>query len=221
MPTGSTSPSSTRTSPSQDSEFSEYEQSESSGRQPRPLGGPMKKDRAWFFVGYRVLARRPFVPGQRPDRDADPVPGSLRPQALVSLQRQELPRRQGRLQRLGLPGRRPASSLRTSATAGEVGDDTVWGLNYQSVFSDRTFFEARYAGWKSNDDNVSQTGSTEPAFIDFSPPGGGPTTYTGGVWYPVDLRHLDRSVQRQRVALRRRLHQGRPRLQVRRPGEPG
>ena len=71
-----------------------------------------------------------------------------------------------------------------SASAGEIGNDQAWGLNYQSIFSDRTFMEVRYNGWQTVDDNLSQTGSTEAAYFDYAPPGGGPATYWGGVLYP-------------------------------------
>ena len=72
----------------------------------------------------------------------------------------------------------------------------MWGFSYQSIFSDRTFMEVRYTGWTTNDDFLSQTGSTEGAYIDYSPPGGGPATYSGGVWYPWTYDTSDQPVER-------------------------
>ena len=75
-----------------------------------------------------------------------------------------------------------------SASQGEVGDNQAWAINYQSIFSDRTFMEVRYNGWKSNDDFLSATGSTEAAYIDYSPPGGGPELYWGGACIPGPMK---------------------------------
>jgi outer membrane receptor protein involved in Fe transport len=60
----------------------------------------------------------------------------------------------------------------------------MWGLNFQTVFTDRTFMELRASGWETDDDYLSATGSTEPAFIDYSPADGGSPTYAGGLLYP-------------------------------------
>ncbi len=66
------------------------------------------------------------------------------------------------------------------------------GSTTRSIFSDRTFLEARYTGFTVYDDCLSETGSTEAAYIDYSPPGGGPAIYFGGLVYPWHLRHHPR-----------------------------
>jgi hypothetical protein len=146
-------------------------------------GGPLKKDRLWYFLGYEYWRDGHAFPGQDPnvtpvwyqDRYDFKLSASLNDSNLLDIK--------GGYNKWGYPD--PASAFTSqSASAGETGDDTVWGLNFQSILSDRTFLEVRYSGWKSNDDYLSQTGSDEPAYIDYNPPGGGPTVYTGGVWYP-------------------------------------
>jgi outer membrane receptor protein involved in Fe transport len=147
------------------------------------LGGPIKKDRMWFFAGFEYWRDGYAMPGTNPES----VPGDYNDRYDLKFS--------GRINDKNLIEAKvayndwgsPAAGtefIADSAAAGEVGDDTIWGLSWQSIFSDRTFMEVRYSGWKSNDDWQSTTGNTDPAFIDYSPPGGGPTTYSGGVWWP-------------------------------------
>jgi len=56
-----------------------------------------------------------------------------------------------------------------------------WGVNLTSTLSTNTLFEAKYAGWWAYEDYLSTTGSLEEPFYDFTPPGGGQTTYSGGI----------------------------------------
>ncbi len=147
------------------------------------LGGPIVKDRVWFFAAYEYWRDNHTFPGSNPDTNPTQYQDRYDLKVSWRINDANLIDAKGYISEWGYPA---ASSPYTtpSASAGEIGDDVMWGLNYQSIFSDRTFLEARYTGWKSNDDNLSQTGSMEPAYIDYSPPGGGPTLYSGGVWYP-------------------------------------
>jgi hypothetical protein len=165
------------------SEFPEYEQVDPFSDVSATLGGPIQKDRLWYFVAYENFQDAHAFPGQDP--------------ATVSSQR--LDRYDARLSarlndrnlldvRVGIEQYTwPYSSddfTEPSAAGEENGDTPYWGLSYQSIFSDRTFMEVRYAGWRADIDGLSQTGSTQPAFIDYSPPDGGPTRYFGGLWWP-------------------------------------
>ena len=165
-----------------DQEFSGYEQVDSFWDVTATLGGPIKKDRVWFFVGFEYWRDGHAWPTQDPallpvqyqDRYDLKLSARINDKNLLDFK--------GGFNDWGYPAA-PNEFTSPSASAGEIGDDTVWGLNWQSVFNDRTFMEVRYSGWKSNDDNLSGTGSTEPAYIDvFSD--GSPSVYTGGVWYP-------------------------------------
>jgi hypothetical protein len=147
------------------------------------LGGPIKKDRVWFFAGYEYYRNTQAMPNS--DFEATPAWYADRFDLKFSIRLNDsnLMDVKGYTDDWGWP---PAASeyATPSAQAGEKGDNQMWSLNYQSVFSDRTFFEARYAGWDTLDIVASETGSTEDAYFDLAPPGGGPTTYWGGYWWP-------------------------------------
>ncbi len=165
-----------------ESQFSEYVQKEF-WDVTATLGGPLKKDRLWYLLGYEYWRDGHAFPGSDPT--VTPVQYQDRYDLKLSARINDSNLIDAKVgyNEWGFPA--AASEFTTpSASAGEVGDDTVWGLNYQSVLNSNTFLEVRYSGWSSNDDNLSQTGSQEPAFIDYSPPGGGPSLYSGGVWWP-------------------------------------
>ena len=79
-----------------------------------------------------------------------------------------------------------APNVSPSATGSEFGENPAWKVGWTSVINDTTLFELKYAGWYGDDAWDSVTGSTEEAFIDYTPPGGGPPLYSGGVIYPFD-----------------------------------
>ncbi len=166
-----------------ESEYSEYVQSSDFTDATVTLGGPIKKDRAWFFGGFEYWRNGFAMPGEDPDLIPEQYQDRYDLKLSFRINDKNLLDFKGAYNNWGYPAS-PDQFTAPSASAGEVGDDTIWGLNWQSIFSDRTFMEVRYSGWSSNDDNLSITGSTEPAFIDYNPPGGGPATYTGGVWWP-------------------------------------
>jgi len=179
-----------------DSEYPEYHQVEFTDISAT-LGGPIAKDRLWFYASAQYFRDSHVFPGSDPDPALNPGWYSDRYALKLSwrVNDSNLLDVKGGFVDWGYP---PSASEYTtkSAQAGEKGDDTSWGINYQSIFSDHTFLEARYTGFDVYDYFESETGSTEAAYIDYAPPGGGP-------------------------ALRRRLFGRRPRLQVRHPGEPG
>jgi hypothetical protein len=149
------------------------------------LGGPFVKDRLWFYASYEYYRFSQTYPGSDPDPALNPPWYSDRYAGKLSWRANDanLVDVKGGLVDWGYPP--PANQYTTkSAQAGEKGQDKSWGINFQSIFSDRTFMEARYTGFDVYDDYLSETGSTEPAFVDYSPPGGGPTLYFGGLIWP-------------------------------------
>jgi hypothetical protein len=177
-------------------EFPEYYQNEF-WDVTATLGGPIAKDRLWFFASFEYWRDNHTYPGSDPT--TNPTQYQDRYDLKLSWRLNDANLFDAKIykDRWGYPA--PTSLYATpSALAGELGDDLMWGINYQSILSDRTFIEARYMGWTSNDDNLSQTGSTESAYIDYAPPGGGPTLYFGGYWYPWTY---DTSTQQVSVAL--------------------
>jgi outer membrane receptor protein involved in Fe transport len=165
-----------------DIEFPEYHQKEFWDA-TATLGGPFKKDRLWFFAAYEYWRDGHSFPGSDPETTPTLYSDRYDLKLSARINDKNLLDLKGYFDDWGFPA--PASVFfAQSALAGEIGTTTAWGLAYQSILTDRTFLETRYSGWKSNDDYLSQTGSEQPAFIDYSPPGGGPTTFSGGVWYP-------------------------------------
>jgi hypothetical protein len=165
-----------------ESEYPEYHQSEFWDF-TATLGGPIMKDRLWFFAAYEYWRDGHSYPGSDPD--TTPVWYADRYDFKLSARINDSNLFDVKVYAddWGYPD--PASVyVAPSARSGEMGDNQAWGLSYQSIFTDRTFMEVRYTGWTVDDDYLSQTGSTEPAYIDYSPPGGGPTTYDGGVYWP-------------------------------------
>jgi outer membrane receptor protein involved in Fe transport len=164
------------------SEFSEFSQKEF-WDVTGTLGGPLSKDRLFFFGAYEYWRDGHAFPGADPETTPTWYKDRYDLKLSARINDKNLIQAKGYFEDWGFP--EPGSQfVADSARAGEVGTTTAWGLDVQSIWTDRTFFEARYSGWKSDDDNLSQTGSTEPAFIDYSPPGGGPAVFTGGVYYP-------------------------------------
>jgi outer membrane receptor protein involved in Fe transport len=149
------------------------------------FGGPMKHDKAWFFAAGETNRESESEPGVDPafparydwdryDLKLDFSPGNST-SVNVKLHDEDF-----EIAESGSPYITPSSRALTSY------DDPAWGAGLTHVFSSRTLLEASYAGWWSEAINDSLTGSTEPAFADYSPPGGGPTLYYGGVIFPYE-----------------------------------
>jgi outer membrane receptor protein involved in Fe transport len=146
------------------------------------LGGPIKRDKVWFFAAYEYWRENFAWPGIDPnlvrtgysDQYDLKLSFQFDPQNRVDLK--------GSFAEWGGPESYPNTDADATPT-GEFGEDTMWALNYLSIFSPDTFLEVRYSGWETWDDYLSLTGATEP-FIDYSPPGGGPAQYSGGIIYP-------------------------------------
>ncbi|MGB5817424.1 MAG: TonB-dependent receptor, partial [Thermoanaerobaculia bacterium] len=146
------------------------------------LGGPIKQDSIWFFAAFEYWRDGLAAPGNDP-AFVEPWYSDVYDLKLtVRLNDKNYLDMRVQYNEWGYPASYPYAT--PSATGGELGDNQMWAINWQSIFTDRTFMELRYSGWTTNDDYLSSTGSTEPAFIDYSPPGGGVAQYSGGLWYP-------------------------------------
>lgn len=147
------------------------------------LGGPIMRDKLFFFAAYEYWRDNHAFPGSNPDLNRDWYSDRYDLKLTAQINASNTLNAKVYHDKWGYPD--PTNEFATpSAQAGEIGKTKAWGLSLESVLSNKTYLEARYSGWSSSDDNLSQTGSTEPAFIDYSPPGGGPYTYSGGFWWP-------------------------------------
>jgi len=165
-----------------DSEYPEFHQEEFTDV-TAVLGGPIAKDRLWFFASYEYWRSNFTYPGANPEDTGTQFRDAFGLKLSARINDRNLLDLKFGYDDWGYP---PVASefIEPSANAGETGVDKSWGINYQTIFSDRTFLEARYTGFTVDDDWLSQTGSTDAAYIDYSPPGGGPAVYFGGLIYP-------------------------------------
>jgi len=167
----------------EESEFSEYEQVEPFLDLTATLGGAIKKDRLWYFVAYEYLKGGLAFPGQDPSTIGSWYENRYDLKLSARINDRNLLEFKGGVHDDEWPY--GATEFTEPSAAGLwFGDGSYWAVNYQSIFSDRTFLEARYSGWKGDAGWISQTSSIEPAYIDYSPPDGGPTRYSGGMWWP-------------------------------------
>jgi len=167
-----------------DSEYPDYHQLEFRDISAT-LGGPIVKDRLWFYGSIESFRENFVYPGSDPDPDLNPTGYTDLYSLKLSWRLNDsnlLDIKGGYVDWGGPPGANPYIEL--SANAGEKGNDKSWGVNFQSIFSDTTFMEARYTGFDVYDYFESETGSTEPGYIDYAPPGGGPALYFGGLIWP-------------------------------------
>jgi hypothetical protein len=148
------------------------------------LGGPIRKNSTWFFGSFEYWRSASTEPGNDP---------SLAPTNYSDKSDLKITNRTGPFTIDGFIHHddwggldAPSPFYSQSALSGERGRNPAWGGGLEWVTSDRLFMEFKYAGWWSDDIHDSQTGSFDEPFIDYTPPGGGPTTYSGGVYYPWD-----------------------------------
>jgi hypothetical protein len=151
------------------------------------LGGPIVPERVWFFGSYRHNRDSATQPGVDPQFAGADLSRSDMYDIKVTAKLGERHEIGGlfHYEDWGFIGGGSAN-VAPSAADVERGSNPAWGANLTSIFSENTLFEARYAGWWSDDIHDSPTGSFETPFFDYTPPGGGPITYSGGVYYPWD-----------------------------------
>jgi outer membrane receptor protein involved in Fe transport len=148
------------------------------------LGGPIKKDSTWFFGSFEYYRSASTEPGNDP---------STAPTNYSDKYDLKITNRTGKFTFDGFVHHDdwgnpdgPSPFYTQSALSGERGRNPAWGGGLEWIASDRLFMEFKYAGWWSDDIHDSQTGSFDEPFIDYTPPGGGPTTYSGGAYNPWD-----------------------------------
>jgi len=151
------------------------------------LGGPIARDRIWFFGSFRYNRDSATQPGVDPAFSGPDLSRSDMYDIKITAKLGEKHEIGGLFHYedwAGIEGGSP--NIAPSAAYVERGTNPAWGANLTSILSNNTLFEARYAGWWSDDIHDSPTGSFDIPFIDYSPPGGGSISYSGGVVYPWD-----------------------------------
>jgi hypothetical protein len=165
-----------------DTDFPEYEREkyhDISG----VLGGPLLRDKWWFFAaaqtwrdGYTAPGADPsFTPINTADRYDAKFTGALGDRNLLDFKLH--------YEDWSYPDAADAFTT-PDALSGERGTNPAWSVGYQRVLSTANTLDVKYAGWWSDDIHDSQTGSLATPFVDYSPAGGGPPTFSGSPVYP-------------------------------------
>ncbi len=148
------------------------------------LGGPIKRDKVWFFAAYQNFSDTYSEPG------VDPASPTLFPsikydiKLSAAINQSTLIDAKYHLEDWEWEYGDAFST--PSAQGNQGGDNPAWGIGFDMVLNERNLLEIGYAGWRGEEHWRSRTGSTEDPFIDYSPPGGGPPLYSGSLWYPYD-----------------------------------
>ena len=158
------------------------------------LGGPIQRDRAWFFGSYQYRLDRNSLPGTDPAFptrvDVHRVYGKVNWQAaqnhrLVASVANEWYKSGGGGSALQAP----------STVADEHGVDPAPNVTWTSVLSNRTFLEARYTGFYVSDHLdplVAGEPRIKPRFFDLI---SGEVTGGIGLWYDLKIRRTGGSVK--------------------------
>jgi hypothetical protein len=158
------------------------------------LGGPIARDKAWFFGSYQYRLDRNSLPGTDPDFptrvDVHRIYGKVTWQVapkhkLVSSIANEWYKSGG-----------GGSALQAPTTvADEHGVDPAPNLTWTSILSNRTFLEARYTGFYVSDHLdplVPGEPRIKPRFFDLI---SGRTTGGIALWYDLKIRRTGGSVK--------------------------
>jgi outer membrane receptor protein involved in Fe transport len=151
------------------------------------FGGPLRRDKVWFFAAAEYYNDSETLPG------ADPAfPAAYtweRYDAKLDWSASERTQVDGKYHYEDYSYDDSSSAfVEPSARGVEFGTNPAWGVGVSHTLSASTLVEAHYSGWTGDDFYQSQTGSTEDAYVDFNPPGGGPPVYTGGLTFPYDYQ---------------------------------
>lgn len=146
------------------------------------LGGPILKDRVWFFGSVETLRDASSTPGTNPD--FAPVQKSDKYDFRVTTRLGQKNEVSGFVhdEEYEYP-EALTQFLPASAAGNETGRNPAWGGSLTSTLSDKFLLEVNYAGWWGDDFWFSQTGSLDDPFVNYDAV---PTTYSGGVLYPFD-----------------------------------
>jgi hypothetical protein len=152
------------------------------------IGGPIMKDKIWFFGSVQTYRDAFSAPGVNPTfaeqapYKSDKYTGKIN--SLIAENHEVF----GffNYEKWDSPNS-PDPFTEPSALAGEGGKNYAWGGNWTNTATENLLLEAGYSGWWAEDVYDSVVGAPlEDPFIDYTPADGGPTQYSGGVWYPWD-----------------------------------
>ena len=145
------------------------------------LGGPIVKDKMWFYGSFQYTQDASKEPGVSASL-VQPTDEGYNFDIRLTTRLNESNELSGFFHQRVTDGFSAANPFDAQSALPKAHDSNPgWGVNLTTTLSTNTLFEAKYAGWWAYEDYLSTTGSLEEPFYDFTPPGGGQTTYSGGI----------------------------------------
>ncbi len=145
------------------------------------LGGPLARDKAWFFASIQSTEDAYTEPGVDPSfPTAYPT---TRSDIKLNLALNDSNLIEAKYHYEDYDFVFAAPNTTPDAIATEFGNNPAWGLQFQSVLTPNDYLEVLYTGYSSDDNLLSATGSTAAPYADYSPVDGGPTQYSGSPGY--------------------------------------
>ncbi len=145
------------------------------------LGGPLARDKAWFFASIQSTEDAYTEPGVDPSfPTAYPT---VRSDIKLNAAFNDSNLMEAKYHYEDYDFVFAAPNTTPDAIATEFGNNPAWGLQFQSVLTPNDYLEVLYSGYSSDDNLLSATGSTAPPYADYSPADGGPTQSSGSPGY--------------------------------------
>lgn len=150
------------------------------------FGGPIKRDRVWFFGSVQNLRDDITQPGNNPSNSQTAIQDAY--DGKVSGLIGEKNEWTGNYHYEKYNGGGASPYATPTALYDERGHSNSWGGGITSTITNKFLFEARYAGWNTHDLQNGAQPNTQDPFVDYTPGGvfTGTYLYSGGVTYPFD-----------------------------------
>jgi len=145
------------------------------------LGGPLARDKAWFFASIQSTDDAYTEPGVDPSFPTAYPTVRSDIKFNVAFNDSNLMEAKYHFEDYDFVFAAPNTT--PDAIATEYGNNPAWGLQFQSVLTPNDYLEVLYTGYSSDDNLLSATGSTAAPYADYSPADGGPTQYSGNPGY--------------------------------------
>jgi hypothetical protein len=154
------------------------------------VGGPIIRDRLWWFGGVQTFRDASSQPGTDPDFAGQVTTKSDKYDVKVNSLLGQKHEVSGFFHWDNWDSPNTLTPfIELSALPGEGGENPAWGASLTSTISPKLLIEAGYSGWSTTDLYDSVVGAPlEEPFIDYTPAGGGPTQYSGGVYFTWDYK---------------------------------